>query len=111
MGKSSETFTYELPGKLEKNISVGMRVEVPLGRRRQIGLIVNTHRNKPKFTTRPIIDSVEASPLVSKEQLEFWSLQNNRERFVYELKSHVAWLLKTFFSSIPFDLCLINLII
>ena len=30
------------------------------------------------------------------EQLEFWSLQDNRERFIYELKSHIAWLLKTF---------------
>jgi hypothetical protein len=30
------------------------------------------------------------------EQLEFWSLQDNRERFAYELKSHIAWLLKTF---------------
>ncbi len=73
MSKSSEIFTYEIPTHLEKEISVGIRVEVPLGRRRQIGLVLNTHYNKPEFTTRPIIDVIEVSPLVSARQLEFWA--------------------------------------
>ena len=31
-----------------------------------------------------------------QEQLSFWTSEGNRERFVYELKSHVEWFLKTF---------------
>ena len=31
-----------------------------------------------------------------QDQLEFWTSQGNKERFVYELKSHVRWFLETF---------------
>lgn len=31
-----------------------------------------------------------------QEQLSFWTSQRNRERFIYELKNHVNWFLKTF---------------
>lgn len=31
-----------------------------------------------------------------QEQLSFWTSKKNRERFIYELKNHVNWFLKTF---------------
>ncbi len=30
------------------------------------------------------------------DQLEFWAKTDNEDRFYYELKNHVDWMLKTF---------------
>ena len=30
------------------------------------------------------------------EQLHFWYLQDNKERFFYDLKKHIQWMLKEF---------------
>lgn len=30
------------------------------------------------------------------EQLNFWYLQDNKERFFYDLKKHIQWMLKEF---------------
>ena len=45
---------------------------------------------------------VEDLELVQKKfgellnQLEFWTKMDNQDRFYYELKNHVDWMLKTF---------------
>ena len=30
------------------------------------------------------------------EQLEFWMTQDNSERFCYELKNHIQWMIKNY---------------
>lgn len=49
--------------------------------------------NNFKVEELELVQSKMASMI---EQLEFWSLQDNRERFCYELKEHINWMLKNY---------------
>lgn len=51
--------------------------------------------NNPSFT---IEDLIEVKDRVSNliEQLDFWMEQDNDERFCYELKNHVEWMIKNY---------------
>ena len=34
--------------------------------------------------------------IIVSDQLLFWTLQENKERFYYDLKDHVRWMLKNY---------------
>lgn len=64
-----QVFTYVVPDKLTDNIVPGMRVWVPLGRRKAIGMVVRIHNTKPEFQCKPISDLLDAEPILDPELL------------------------------------------
>lgn len=67
-------YTYRIPETLLPFVKVGMRVVVPLGKRKlYTGLVKEIHDRKPQeFEVRDILDAEDESPIISKYQLEFW---------------------------------------
>lgn len=59
-----QTFTYEVPNPLSK-LSPGQRLLVPIGRRVEVGFVLHTHNQTPRFKTRPIQAPLDREPLFS----------------------------------------------
>ena len=51
--------------------------------------------NNPSFTEEDLTDVRDRVDILIK-QLEFWIEQNNSERFCYELKNHIQWMIKNY---------------
>jgi len=68
-------FTWSVPSNLLQDVTVGKRVEVNLGsRRRYAGIIKRLHSEPPVgFQPKPILQLLDPVPLVTGEQLSFWS--------------------------------------
>lgn len=66
------TFTYKVPEAL--HIEAGMRVLVPFrGRKIYTGIVLSIHDNQPEtFVPKEIISTLDDSPILPREQLEFW---------------------------------------
>ncbi|MDW8137564.1 MAG: primosomal protein N' [Bacteroidota bacterium] len=63
-------FTYATPPELTARLKPGVRVVVPFGRRRDIGLLAGWCEQPPKgITPKPILDVLDAEPIVSEELL------------------------------------------
>lgn len=65
-----QTFTYNVPSNLEKNIEVGKRVLVPFGNQKIEGFILNIHNIKPEYNTKDIIDVIDEKPVLNEELLK-----------------------------------------
>jgi len=65
-----QTFTYNVPSNLEKNIEVGKRVLVPFGNQKIEGFILNIHNIKPEYNTKDIIDVIDEKPILNEELLK-----------------------------------------
>jgi len=67
-------YTYAIPEALKPIIKVGMRVIVPLGKRKlYTGLVKEIHHNKPQgISVRDILDAEDESPIISAKQIAFW---------------------------------------
>lgn len=61
-------FTYHTSDK--ENLLPGMRVWVPLRREFAIGMVVQVHRNKPGFETRPVEKVLDERPIMSSSMLQ-----------------------------------------
>ena len=67
------TFTYSVPEPMETQVRMGVRVLVPLGRSKTYtAMAVRLHSEKPEFETRPIIQVIDAEPVLIKQQLRLW---------------------------------------
>lgn len=68
-------YTYRIPEHLLDLIKVGMRVVVPLGKRKlYTGLVKEIHQRSPEgFTVRDILDAEDAEPIISGKQIDFWN--------------------------------------
>lgn len=68
-------YTYRIPEHLNHLIKVGMRVVVPLGKRKlYTGLVKEIHERAPEgFTVRDILDAEDAEAIISQKQISFWS--------------------------------------
>ncbi len=67
------TLTYLVPDRMERDIEVGRRVAVPLGKSRTlVGLVGRTHDEKPPFDVRPIGAVLDARPVVTATQMRLW---------------------------------------
>lgn len=67
------TFTYSVPEPMETQVRMGMRVLVPLGRSKTYtAMAVRLHSEKPEFETRPIIQVIDAEPVLIEQQLRLW---------------------------------------
>lgn len=67
------TFTYSVPEPMVAQVRMGVRVLVPLGRSKTYtAMAVLLHSEKPEFETRPIIQVIDAEPVLIKQQLRLW---------------------------------------
>ena len=67
------TFTYSAPEPIVAQVRMGMRVLVPLGRSKTYtAMAVRLHSEKPEFETRPIIQVIDAEPVLIEQQLRLW---------------------------------------
>ena len=67
------TFTYSVPEPMMAQVRMGMRVLVPLGRSKTYtAMAVRLHSEKPEFETRPIIQVIDAEPVLIEQQLRLW---------------------------------------
>ncbi len=67
-------YTYSIPEHLQEYLQIGMRVVVPLGKRKlYTGIVKEIHQREPKdIKVRDILDAEDASPIISSKQLVFW---------------------------------------
>lgn len=65
-----QSFTYSIPPDLQQVIKPGVRVWVPLQRRKAIGLVVHLHSKKPNFKTRAIEQVLDTTPVMDEELLK-----------------------------------------
>lgn len=67
------TFTYSVPEPMETQVRMGVRVLVPLGRSKTYtAMAMRLHSEKPEFETRPIIQVIDAEPVLIEQQLRLW---------------------------------------
>ena len=67
------TFTYSVPEPMVAQVQMGVRVLVPLGRSKTYtAMAVRLHSEKPEFETRPIIQVIDAEPVLIEQQLHLW---------------------------------------
>ena len=67
------TFTYSVPEPMVAQVRMGVRVLVPLGRSKTYtAMAVRLHSEKPEFKTRPIIQVIDAEPVLIEQQLRLW---------------------------------------
>lgn len=67
------TFAYSVPEPMVAQVRMGVRVLVPLGRSKTYtAMAVQLHSEKPEFETRPIIQVIDAEPVLIKQQLRLW---------------------------------------
>lgn len=71
-------FTYALPASLGK-VERGMRVLVPFGKRRMIGVVADSHETLPKqffadvSSIKSVIQILDTSPIVTSSQFSLWN--------------------------------------
>lgn len=67
------TFTYSVPEPMVAQVRMGVRVLVPLGRSKTYtAMAMRLHSDKPEFETRPIIQVIDAEPVLIEQQLHLW---------------------------------------
>ena len=67
------TFTYSVPEPMVTQVRMGVRVLVPLGRSKTYtAMAMRLHSEKPEFETRPIIQVIDAEPVLIEQQLHLW---------------------------------------
>lgn len=67
------TFTYSVPEPMVAQVRMGVRLLVPLGRSKTYtAMAVRLHSEKPEFETRPIIQVIDAEPVLIEQQLRLW---------------------------------------
>ncbi|MCH8524642.1 MAG: primosomal protein N' [Balneolales bacterium] len=65
-----QVFTYGFRADDDVDVRPGMRVWVPFGSRKQIGMVVDVHDRKPDFKVRYISEVLDTAPLLNEELLK-----------------------------------------
>ncbi len=70
-----DSFTYEVPKELEREIKVGQLVEIPFGKRLPVGIVIATSNQRPETRIKedlikPISKIVLKNPLLLPYQIE-----------------------------------------
>ena len=60
------TFTYSVPDSLGDELQPGCRVLVPFGTRHLVGLVTQVHRESREGTVKPILETLDRKPLISR---------------------------------------------
>ena len=64
-----KTFIYSVPKNLQDRLEIGVRVQVPFGKRNIYGLVID-YAYDSEYETRDILDILDDSPIFSKELIE-----------------------------------------
>jgi primosomal protein N' (replication factor Y) len=64
-----QVFTYSVKADMQDDIRVGMRVWIPFGRRKAIGMVVNIHDNKPDFKCKSVSQLLDTEALLTDDLL------------------------------------------
>jgi primosomal protein N' (replication factor Y) len=71
-------FTYRIPQTLNGQVRQGMRVVVQFGKNKLYSAIVwKVHEKAPTYTTKYIDSVIDAEPVVTGTQLNFWEWMSN----------------------------------
>ena len=66
-------FTYAISDELAARAKTGMRVVVPFNKsKRYTAIIVSLHDRKPDFEVKPVIELLDAKPILLPGQLQLW---------------------------------------
>jgi primosomal protein N' (replication factor Y) (superfamily II helicase) len=65
-----QLFTYGIGEEHAEVIHPGMRVWIPYGPRKTIGMVVKVHDRKPDFRCRKVLQVLDSEPLVTPELME-----------------------------------------
>ncbi len=70
-----DLLTYRIPREVEKEVQIGQRIIVRVGKRKlYTGVIVRLHGNPPKnYQAKGIEYLLDETPVVTREQLKFWA--------------------------------------
>ena len=74
-----KSLTYGVPINFQDKISIGMRVEVNLGRNKQYsGIVARLHNDSPEaYQVKPIRSLIDELPIVNDRQMAFWKWIGN----------------------------------
>jgi primosomal protein N' (replication factor Y) len=62
--------TYRVPEPLYEQIAVGMRVLIPLGKRKVTGVVLELMQESPRTETREILATLDERPILDRKLLE-----------------------------------------
>src|SRR5690606_28558559 len=65
-----QVFTYSLSPDLSGVVGPGMRVWVPFGQRKAIGMVVRVHSDKPGFDCKPVLQALDTEPVLTADMLD-----------------------------------------
>lgn len=67
-------FTYSLPGAMEEQARVGVRVLVEFGKsKRYIGIVAKVHDNEPVgYEVKDVLEVLDDEPILTERQLKLW---------------------------------------
>ena len=69
-----KNYTYAVPDNMAAALQPGSRVAVQLGKQKKYaGIVKAVHEQAPLYKTKPLLDILDASPIVYPTQLAFWS--------------------------------------
>lgn len=85
---ANKLFTYEVPGELCGQITVGKRVFVPFGRRKRTGFITAISDSCNLTNVKPITEVLDKEPLFGEHDLRFY--QWVADYFMYPLGKTLA---------------------
>lgn len=67
------TFTYSVPEGMEKDVMLGIRVLVPLGKsKKYVAIVQDVHEKKPDFKTRDILQVLDSQAMLLPQQMRLW---------------------------------------
>ncbi len=67
------TFTYSLPETFANLVQVGSRIIVPFGTTKfYSAIVVKLHDTVPSYKTKPALELLDSSPIVTTAQLKLW---------------------------------------
>ncbi len=66
--------TFHIPDELVDKVKFGIRVEVQVGKGRDLysAVVIGVSSEKPDYTTKPISQIIDDEPIISILQLDFW---------------------------------------
>ncbi len=66
--------TFYIPDELIERVKFGIRVEVQMGKGRDLysAVVIGVSAEKPDYTTKPILQVIDDEPIISVLQLDFW---------------------------------------
>ena len=69
----AKTFTYAVPKGMRGSVQAGCRVQAEFGKRSLTGIVLSIHRQKPRFSVRPVKKLLDDAPALTAELIELGS--------------------------------------